>query len=82
MSEPTFWQIRLFSDPKVGNDRCQQTNGAVFRWEKPCRKAGNVTYQDCDSTFNNSMKDAIRKGTAENEVQKHEKIDLKVLGDK
>ena len=28
------------------------------------------------------MKDAIRKGTAENEVQKHEKRDLEVLGDK
>jgi len=30
-----------------------------------------VTYQDRHSTLNNSMMDAIRRGAAENEVQKH-----------
>ena len=39
---------------------------------KPCRQAGKVTYQDCHSTFYNSVRDAIRRGAAENEVQKHE----------
>jgi len=39
---------------------------------KPCREAGKVTYQDCHSTFNISVRDAIRNGAAENEVQKHE----------
>ena len=45
---------------------------AVFTWSKPCRKAGKVTYQDRHSTFNNSVRDAIRRGAAETEVQKHE----------
>jgi len=31
-----------------------------------------VTYQDCHWTFDNSVRDAIRRGAAENEVQKHE----------
>jgi len=31
-----------------------------------------VTYQDCHSTFNSIVRDAIRRGAAENEVQKHE----------
>ena len=48
-----------------------RTNRAVFTWEKPCREAGKVTYQDRYSTFDNSARDAIRRGAAENEVQKH-----------
>ena len=60
------------SDPKVGKEWCQQSNRAVFTLEKPCREAGKVTYQDHHSTYNNSMRDAIRRGAAENNVQKHE----------
>ena len=56
------------SDPKVGKEWCQRTNRAVFTW----RKLWKVTYQDRHSTFNNSVRDAIRRGAAENEVQKHE----------
>ena len=41
--------------------------------QTPCREAGKETYQNRHSTFNNSVKDAIRRGAAENEVQKHEK---------
>ena len=40
--------------------------------EKLCSEAGKVTYQDCHSTFNDCVRDAIRRGAAENEVQKHE----------
>jgi len=47
-------------------------NRAVFTWEIPCRKAGKGIYQDRDSTFNNSKRHAIRRGAAENDVQKHE----------
>ena len=48
-------------------------NWAVFTWEKPYHEAGKVTYQDRNATFNNSVRDAIRKrGAAENEVPKHE----------
>jgi len=35
-------------------------------------RAGKVTDQDRHSTFNNSVRDAIRREAAENEVQKHE----------
>ena len=35
-------------------------------------EAGKVTYQDRHSTFNNSVRDAIPRGAAEHEVQKHE----------
>jgi len=40
--------------------------------KKPCREAGKVTYHDRHSTFNNSERDAIRRGVAENAVQTHE----------
>jgi len=63
---------KAFSDPKVGKEWCQRTSQAVSMWEKSCCEAGKLTYQDCHSTFNNSVRDAIRRGAAENEVQKHE----------
>ena len=40
--------------------------------ENPCLEARKVTYQARHLTFNNSVRDAIRRGAAENEVQKHE----------
>jgi len=63
---------KAISDPKVGKEWCQRTNRAVFTWKKPCREAGKVAHQDRHSTFHHSVRDAIRKGAAENEVQKHE----------
>ena len=63
---------KAISDPKVGKEWCQQKYRAVFTWRKPCREAGKVIYQDRQLTFNNSVRDAIRRGAAENEVQKHE----------
>ena len=47
-------------------------NQAVFTWRKPCCKVGKVTYEDRHSTFNKNVRDAIRRGAAENEVPKHE----------
>jgi len=61
---------KAISDPEVGKEWCQRTNQAVFTWEKTCREAGKVTYQDRRSTFNNWVRNAIRRGAAENEVQK------------
>jgi len=63
---------KAISDPKVGKEWCQRMNRAVFTWRKQCREAGKVTYQGRHSSFNNSVRDAIRRGAAENEVQKHE----------
>ena len=65
---------KAISDPKVGKEWCQKMNRAVFTWRKPCREAGKVTYQDRHSAFNNSVWNAIRRGAAENEVQKHEEM--------
>ena len=63
---------RAISDPNVVKEWYQRTNRAVFTWRKLCREAGKVTDQDRHSTFDNSVRDAIRRGAAENEVQKHE----------
>jgi len=57
---------KAISDPKAGKEWCQRTNGAVFTWRKPCREAWKITYQDRHSTLNNSVRDAIRRGAAEN----------------
>jgi len=72
---------KAISDPNVGKEWCQRTNRAVFTWKKPCSEAGEVTYQDRHSTFNNSVIDAIRRGAAENELP-NMKRSLQVLGDK
>jgi len=53
---------KAISDPKVCKEWCQGTNRAVFTWKKQCRKAGKVTDQDRHSTFDNSARDAIRRG--------------------
>jgi len=63
---------KAISDPKVGKEWWQRMNRAVFTLRKPCREAGKVNYQHIHSTFNNSVRDAIRRGAAENEVPKHE----------
>jgi len=64
---------KAISGPKLGKEWCQRTNPAVFTWKKLCCQAGKITYQDRHSSFNISVRDAIRRGAAENEVQKHEK---------
>jgi len=57
--------------PNLGKKYCQRTNRAVCTWGKPYREAGKVICQDHYSTFDNNVKDAIQRGAAENEVQKH-----------
>ena len=47
-------------------------NQVVYTWKKLCREARKVTYQDRHSTFINSVRDAIRREAAKNDVQKHE----------
>jgi len=72
---------KAISDPKVGKEWCQQMNRAVFTWRKPCREAGKVTYQDRRSTFNNCVRDAIRRGQQRMRC-KNMKRCLQVFGDK
>jgi len=54
---PTKWQDR--------------TNRAVFTWQEPRRKGGTVSYEDWKSTWNSGVRKAIRRGSAEEDVQKH-----------
>ena len=63
---PDILADKAISDPKVGKEWCQRTNRAVFK-KKPCREAGKVTNQDRHSTFNNSVREAIRRGAVRNE---------------
>ena len=42
---------KAISDPKVSKEWCQRMNRAVFTWRKPCRAAGQVTYQDRHATL-------------------------------
>jgi len=72
---------KAISDLKVGKEWCQRTNRAVFTWRKPCREAGRVTYQDCHSTFNNSVRDATREGQQRMRC-KNMKRSLQVFGSK
>jgi len=76
MREPTFWRKMLF---QIRRQWYQWTNRAicfclfaVFTWENPCCEIGKVTHQDRHSTFNNSVRDSIRREAAENEVPTHE----------
>ena len=48
-----------------------RTHRAVFTWQEPGRKGGTVSYEDRKSTWNNRVRKAIRKGSAEEEVRKH-----------
>ena len=63
---------KAISGPKVGIEWCQRTKRAVFTWGKPCREAGTEIDQNRHLIFSNSVRDAIRRGAAQNEVQKHE----------
>ena len=65
---------KAISDPKIGKEWSQRTNrlGAFCTWKKPCRKVEILIYQDCHSKFDYSVRDAIRRGAGEKEVQKHE----------
>ena len=72
---------KAISDPKVGKVWCQRTNQAVFTLRKPCCEAGKVTYQDCHSTFNNSVRDQYREGQQRMRC-KNMKRSLQVFEDK
>jgi len=63
---------KTISDPKVGKEWSKRKKREDNTWKKPCREAGKVTYQDRHLTFNNIVRDAIRRGPEENEVHKHE----------
>jgi len=71
MREPTFLRIRLCHIE--GRQRVVPTDeSSSLHVEKTMPRGRESKFQDRHSTFNNSVRDAIRRGAAENEVQKHE----------
>ena len=55
--------------PMEWHDR---TNRAVFTWQEHRRNEGTVSYQDRSSTWNSEVQKAIRRGSAQEEVCKHQ----------
>ena len=49
-----------------------RTNRAVFTWQEPRRKGDTVSDENRKSTWNNGVHKAIRRGSAEEEVRKHQ----------
>ena len=65
---------KAISDELVPKEWCKRTSRAVFTWKEPCRSGRKVSFEDRKATWNNSVRKAIRRQTAENEVQKHREL--------
>ena len=55
--------------PTEWHDR---TDRAVFTWQESCWKGGTVSLEDRKSTWTSGVRKAIRWGSAEEEVRKHQ----------
>jgi len=56
----------------VSTEWHDRTNRAVFTWQEPRRKGGTVSYEDRKSMWNSGVRKAITRGSAEEEVRKHQ----------
>jgi hypothetical protein len=65
---------KAISDEVVPKEWCKRTSRAVFTWKEPRRDRGKVSYEDRKATWNNGVRKVIRRGAAENEVQKHREL--------
>ena len=63
---------KAISGKNVPTEWHDRTNRAVFTWQEPRRKGGTVRYEDRKSTWNSGVWKAIRRGSAEEEVRKHQ----------
>jgi len=63
---------KAISGKVVPTEWHDRTNRAVFTWQEPRRKGGTVSYEDRKSTWNSGVRKAIRQGSAEEEVRKHQ----------
>ena len=73
MKKPTSKQTRQFQAKMFPrNGTTGQINRAVFMWQEPRRKGGTMSYEDRKSTWNSGVQKAIRRGSAEEEVRKHQ----------
>jgi hypothetical protein len=62
---------KAISDELVHEEWCERTSRAGFTWKEPRRSGGKINYEDRKAAWNNSVRKAIRRGAAENEVQEH-----------
>ena len=62
---------KAISGKDVPTEWHDRTNRAVFTRQEPRRKGGTVSYEDRKSTWNSGVRKAIRRGSAEEEVNKH-----------
>jgi len=62
---------KAVSGKDVPTEWHDRTNRAVFTWQEPRRKGGTVSYEDRTSTWNNGVRKAMRRGSAEEEVRKY-----------
>jgi len=74
--EPAHEEANIQADKVIlGKDvvteRHDRTNRAFFTWQEPCRKGGTVSNEDRKSMWNSRVRNAIRRGSAEEEVRKH-----------
>ena len=65
---------KAISDEFVLKEWCQRTSRVIFAWREPHRNGMKVSYEDRKATWNNGVRKAIRRGAAEDEVQKHRKL--------
>jgi len=63
---------KAISSKDVPTEWHDRTNRAVFLWQEPRRKGGTVSYEDRKSTWNSGVRKAVRQGSAEEEVRKHQ----------
>jgi len=62
---------KAISSKDVATEWRDMTNRAVFTWQEPRRKRSTVSYEDRKSTWNSEVREAIRRGSAEEEMRKH-----------
>jgi len=63
---------KAISGKDVSTEWHDRKNRAVFRWQEPRWKGGTVRYEDRKSTWNSGVCKAIRRGSAEEEMRKHQ----------
>ena len=63
---------KAISGKDVPTEWRDRTNRTVFTWQEPRWKGGTVSYEDRKSTWNSGVWKAIRRGSAEEEVRKHQ----------
>ena len=75
--EPANQEADLQADKAVSGidvdtEWLHRTNRAVFTWQELRRKEGMVSYEDRKSTWSRGARKSIRRGSAQEEVHKHQ----------